>query len=141
MRRFVIACAALLLFAASVNAADLKTGRELVAACTAYIAIDQSQDNNAARAPHPCRNFLLGFFQSLVARERARTDAMVKGLPFTSKEACVRMPDFLSYRDMATRIVNFGKANPSALDLPATTLAQKTLERDFPCPPQSTAPR
>jgi hypothetical protein len=42
---------------------------------------------------------------------------------------------------MATRIVNFAKLNPAALDLPAATLAQKTLERDFPCPPQSTTPR
>lgn len=141
MRRFAIACAALLLFAATSYAADINTGRDLVTACSNYIAIDQAQDNNAARAPHPCRNFLLGFFQSLVARERARTDAMVKGLPFTSKEQCVRMPDFLSYRDMATRIVNFGKQNPVSLDLPAATLAQKTLERDFPCPPQSTTPR
>jgi hypothetical protein len=141
MRRFAIACAALLLFAATSHAADINTGRDLVTACSNYIAIDQAQDNNAARAPHPCRNFLLGFFQSLVARERARTDAMVKGLPFTSKEQCVRMPDFLSYRDMATRIVNFGKQNPVSLDLPAATLAQKTLERDFPCPPQSTTPR
>lgn len=141
MRRFAIACAALLLFAANSHAADIKTGHELVASCSNYIAVDQAQDNNAARAPHPCRTFLLGFFQSLVARERARTDAMVKGLPFTSKEQCVRMPDFLSYRDMATRIVNFAKLNPAALDLPAATLAQKTLERDFPCPPQSTKPR
>jgi hypothetical protein len=141
MRRFAIACAALLLFATTSHAADIKTGRELVAACADYIGADQGQDNNAARAPHPCRNFLLGFFQSLVARERARTDAMVKGLPFTSKEACVRMPDFLSYRDMAARLVNFGKMNPGALDLPATTFAQKTLERDFPCPPQGGAPR
>lgn len=141
MRRFAIACAALLLFAATSHAADIKTGRELVAACSNYIAVDQAQDNNAARAPHPCRTFLLGFFQSLVARERARTDAMVKGLPFTSKEQCVRMPDFLSYRDMATRIVNFAKLNPASIDLPAATLAQKTLERDFPCPPQSTKPR
>jgi len=141
MRRFAIACAALLLLAAPSHAADIKTGRDLVDACSNYIAIDSSQDNNAARAPHPCRTFLLGFFQSLVARERARQDAMVKGLPFTSKEACVRMPDFLSYRDMAGRIVNYAKTNPASLNLPAATLAQKTLERDFPCPPQSTAPR
>lgn len=141
MRRFAIAFAALCLFAATGHAAEIKTGRDLVNACSDYISVDQTQDNNAARAPHPCRNFLLGFFQSLVARERARTDAMVKGLPFTSKEACVRMPDFLSYRDMAQRIVNYGRANPQALDLAAATLAQKTLERDFPCPPQPTTPR
>ena len=141
MRRFAIACAALLLFAVPTHAADIKTGRDLVTACSDYIARDARQDNNVARSPHPCRAFLLGFFQSLVARERARQDAMVKGLPFTSKEACVRMPDFLSYRDMAGRVVNYAKVNPASLELPAATLAQKTLERDFTCPPPSTTPR
>ena len=63
MRRFAIACAALLLFAAPSHAADIKTGRDLVNACSSYIANDARQDNNAARAPHPCRTFLLGFFQ------------------------------------------------------------------------------
>jgi hypothetical protein len=140
MRRFAIACAALCLVVTAAYAADIQTGRDLVTACANYIAIDQTQDNNAAR-PHPCRTFLQGFFVSLVERERARQDAMVRGLPFTSKEACVRMPDFLSYRDMAQRVVNYGKAFPAALDGAAATLAQKTLERDFPCPPPSNTPR
>ena len=140
MRRSAIACAALCLFAAAAYAAEIKTGRDLVTACSSYIAADQVQDNNAAH-PHPCRSFLQGFFVSLVERERARQDAMVRGLPFTSKEACVRMPDFLSYRDMAQRVVNYGKAFPASLDGAAATLAQKTLERDFPCPPPSNTPR
>ncbi len=77
---------------------------------------------------------------SLKAREDARIDAMVKGMPFSSKEACVRMPDFISFRDLAGRIVRFGDANPQLLDGPAASLAQKTLERDFPCPPPPPKP-
>jgi hypothetical protein len=133
MRRFAIAAAALcLLAAAATAAAEIKTGRDLVTACRTYAQIDNT-DN--ARAPHDCRTFLQGFAVALKAREDARLDAMVRGLPFSSKEACVRMPDFISFRELAARIVRFGDANPSLLDGPAAALAQKTLERDFPCPP------
>ena len=134
MRRLTIACAALAL-AAAANAADIKTGRDLVMSCRQYAAIE-NPDN--ARAPHDCRTFLQGFAVSLKAREDARIDAMVKGLPMSSKEACVRMPDYISFRELAARIVNFGDQNPALLNGPATTLAQKTLERDFPCPPPPT---
>jgi hypothetical protein len=132
MRRLAAAVLALGLLTTATWAADIKTGRELVNSCRSYAAI-QSTEN--ARAPHDCRTFLQGFAVSLKAREDARIDAMVKGMPFSSKEACVRMPDFISFRDLAGRIVRFGDANPQLLDGPAMTLAQKTLERDFPCPP------
>lgn len=138
MRLLTAACAALCLLTATADAAEIRTGRDLVDACRDYTALDSRQDNNAARRPHPCRDFLQGFFVSLVSRETARQEALLKGLPYSSKEACVRMPDFLSYREMAGRLVNFGQTNPAALDGPAATLAQRTLERDFPCPKQTT---
>lgn len=133
MRRAVILAAALA--AASVaSAAEIKSGRDLVQSCRTYAAIE-NPDN--ARAPHDCRTFLQGFAVTLVAREDARRDAMINDVPMSSREACVRMPDFISFRELAARIVNFGDANPKLLDLPAAQLAQKTLERDFPCPPPS----
>lgn len=132
MRSLAAAVLALGLFATAAAAADIKTGRDLVNSCRSYAAIENPEN---ARAPHDCRTFLQGFAVSLKAREDARIDAMVKGLPFSSKEACVRMPDFISFRELAGRIVRFGDANPQLLDGHAATLAQKTLERDFPCPP------
>lgn len=130
----LIAAALLALFVAltTAQAAEIKTGRDLVVACRDYVA--KTTEENA-RLPHSCRTFLQGFAVSLKAREDARLDAMVKGLPFTSKEACVRMPDFISFRELATRIIRFGDNNPALLNAAATELAQKTLERDFPCPP------
>jgi hypothetical protein len=136
MRRFALAAATLCLLAGAAAAAEIRTGRDLVNACRPYAQIDNT-DN--ARAPHDCRTFLQGFAVALKAREDARIDAMVKGLPISSREACVRMPDFISFRELAARIVRFGDANPPLLDGPAAALAQKTLERDFPCPPP--APR
>jgi len=46
----------------------------------------------------------------------------------------VRLPDFLSYRDMAQRIVKYGKAHAAELTGSPNSLAQHTLETDFPCP-------
>lgn len=132
MRRLAIASATLCLAAVAAQAAEIKTGQDLVNTCRDYAAIESIEN---ARQPHDCRTFLQGFAVALKAREDARIDAMVKGLPFSSKEACVRMPDFISFRELAQRIVRFGDANPNLLAGPATTLAQKTLERDFPCPP------
>jgi hypothetical protein len=113
-------------------AAELNTGRELVAACATYAA----KDENAMRDPDPCRRFLVGFFTAYKASEDARRMDIVKGLPATASGPCVRLPDFLSYREMAQRLVRYGNAHPQELAGTANALAQHTLETDFPCPPQ-----
>jgi hypothetical protein len=135
MRMLMMAALSAATLSMPAHAARIDTGQQLVTECADYLGRGAAQDNNVARAPHPCRTFLQGFFVSLIERENARRDALVKGLPYASKEKCVRLPDFLSYTDMAQRIVGFGRANPQALTLPAPSLAQQTLERDFPCPP------
>jgi len=140
MRSLAIACAALCLLAGSAQAAEVKTGRDLVNACRDYVSADSQQENNALR-PNACRTFLQGFFVSLVERQRAREDAMVKGLPYAARDACVRMPDFLSYKEMAGRIVTYVSNNPASNDQAAAIVAQKTLEHDFPCPDQKPVPR
>jgi hypothetical protein len=132
MRRLALIVALAFWAVAPATAAEIQTGRDLVESCRDYTA--KTTEENA-RIPHPCRTFLQGFAVSLKAREDARLDAMVKGLPFSSKEACVRLPNFISFRELATRIIRYGDANPAQLILPAAQLAQKTLERDFPCPP------
>jgi len=135
MRMLVMAAFSAAILTLPAQAGRIENGQHLVTECNDYLRRGAAQDNNVARAPHPCRTFLQGFFVSLIERENARRDALVKGLPYASKEKCVRLPDFLSYSDMAQRIVAFAKSNPQALALPAPTFAQATLERDFPCPP------
>ena len=133
MRSFATACAALSLLATAAQAAEIKTGRDLANAC-------RTQDPEG-KLPNDCDTFVKGFFVSLAETQRARTDAMVKGIPYTSKEACVRMPDHLTRKDMAARIVTFVANNVDANDQAATIVAQRTLEHDFPCPQQTPAPR
>lgn len=137
MRRLAVMFALLCWGAAATAAADIKTGRDLVDSCRDYVG--KTTEENA-RMPHPCRTFLQGFAVTLKAREDARLDAMVKGLPFSSREACVRMPDFISFRELAQRIVRYADTNPGEIERPASELAQRTLEHDFPCPPPP-APR
>ena len=113
------------------SAAELNSGKELVAACASYA----SKDENALHDPDPCRRFLVGFFTAYKAAEDARREAMVKGLPATPNSSCVRLPDFLSYREMAQRLVQYGNAHPAELAGTPNDLAQHTLETNFPCPP------
>lgn len=134
MRMLMMAVVSVAILATPAQARRIETGQDLARECSDYLGRGAAQDNNVARAPHPCRSFLQGFFVSLIERDNARRDALVKGLPYASKEKCVRLPDFLSYTDMAQRIVNYTKSNPQALTTPAATVAQQTLERDFPCP-------
>jgi len=121
-----------LALAAPAAAAELSSGKELVEACTIYAA----KDENAIHDPDPCRRFLVGFFTAFKTSEDAHRDAMVKGLPAAATSSCVRLPDFLSYRDMAQRIVKYGNAHGAELAAPPRDLAQHTLETDFPCPPR-----
>ena len=117
---------------APAKAAELNSGKELVDACTIYA----TKDENAMHDPDPCRRFLVGFFTAYKTSEDANRDAMVKGLPGTTSSSCVRLPDFLSYREMAQRVVKYGSAHTVELTGSPHDLAQHTLETDFPCPPR-----
>ncbi len=134
MRPWLLAFAACCMFTTSASATIIQTGNDLVTACSDYVARSAREDNNASRAPHPCRSFLQGYFVSLIERENARQNALVRGLPYSSKDQCVRLPGFLSFREMAERLISYAQNNPQALAGPAATLAQRTVERDFPCP-------
>ncbi|MFN9545275.1 MAG: hypothetical protein ACK59B_19205 [Alphaproteobacteria bacterium] len=96
MRMLVMAALSAAILALPAQAGRIDNGQHLVTECNDYLRRGAAQDNNVARAPHPCRTFLQGFFVSLIERENARRDALVKGLPYASKEKCVRLPDFLS---------------------------------------------
>ena len=134
MRLLAIAALSACLLVQPASAGRIDTGKDLVTECSDYLARGAAQDNNVARAPHPCRSFLQGFFVSLIERENTRRDALVRGIPYSAKEKCVRLPPFLSYTDMAQRILNYTQLNPQSLTTPAATVAQLTVERDFPCP-------
>lgn len=124
------------IFAASALAAPrIETGADLVSACEAFSKLDEHSASNAVH-PHHCYQFLVRFFSAFAEADHAERDARITGNMQTGKSRpCVHLPEFLSYRGMAAQIVAQAKREPSALQGPATTLAQHTLEHDFPCAP------
>jgi hypothetical protein len=120
------------LVASAVAAQKIDTGAALVSACEAFGKLDENTASNAVH-PHYCHQFLVGFFSAFAEGDQAERNARIGFSQGAKSGACVRLPEFLSYRDMATRVVAQSKRDPSLLQGPATTLAQRTLEYDFPC--------
>jgi hypothetical protein len=136
MRLLAIAALSACLLVQPASAGRIDTGKDLVTECSDYLARGAAQDNNVARAPHPCRSFLQGFFVSLIERENARRDALVRGIPYSAKEKCVRLPGVLTYTDMAQRVINYTKLNPQALTTPGSNSRPAHGRARFPLPSQ-----
>lgn len=112
-----------------------ETGRQIVAACKAYLALPADSADNALHPQHHCRQFIASFLSAYAAGERMTPETRITGVGSSAKGPCVRLPEYLSFRDMATRMIAQSERDPSSLDRPAIELAQKTLEHDFPCEP------
>ena len=112
---------------------QVETGRQLVEACKAYLALPENASDNALHPQHHCRQFIASFLSAYAAGENARTASRVTGAGSAANQACVRLPDYLSFRDMAARMIAYAEEDPSVLDNLAPELARKTLEHDFPC--------
>jgi hypothetical protein len=110
-----------------------ETGRQIVAACKAYLALSPDDVENARHPQHHCRQFIASFLSAYATGEGLATQSRITGVGSSQNEPCVRLPDHLSFRDMAARMIAQSERDPASLDGPATELAQKTLEHDFPC--------
>jgi hypothetical protein len=84
---------------------QVETGRQIVAACKAYLALPEGASDNALHPQHHCRQFIASFLSAYAAGENARTASRVTGTGSSGSEACVRLPDYLSFRDMAARMI------------------------------------
>lgn len=114
----------------------IKTGADLVSACEAFAklhgkAMEQQMAN--ATHPHHCHQFLMSFFSAYAVGDEAERDARSSSMQGAPSGACVHLPEFLSYQDMARRVVAHAKRDPALLQAPAADLARRTLEHDFPC--------
>lgn len=111
-------------------APHIETGAELVSACEDFAKLDERALQNAVH-PHHCHYYLMRFFWAFGEGERA---AKASGTQSNSPSpACIHLPDYLSYRDLAGRIVAHAKREPSTLSRPGAVLVRRTLEHDFPC--------
>lgn len=131
----VIACSALATNAALATG-PTETGRQIVAACKAYLQLPANAAENALHPQHHCRQFIASFLSAYAAGERLKPETQATGVGSSATEKCVRLPDYLSFRDMAARMIAHSERDPATLDKPAAVLARQTLEHDFPCEPQ-----
>lgn len=129
---FTVALAWIAAAGAAYAVPQIETGADLVSACEPYSKLQEREMANAVH-PHHCHRFLVAFFSGFAAGEAADRNARVTMMQGAKAGACVHLPDFLSYRDMAARIVAQAKRDPGLLKEPAAILAQRTLEHDFPC--------
>ncbi len=137
MRRAVLAFAFLAApFVAAVTAAPrIETGGELASACEAFVKLDERGAQNAVH-PHHCHRYLVGYFSAFNEGERAERDSRASGMQSGApSQSCIHLPEFVSFRDIAARIVAHAKREPALLKEPAATLVRRTLEHDFPCAP------
>jgi hypothetical protein len=109
-----------------------------VVACKAYLQLPPDTAENALHPQHHCRQFIASFLSAYAAGEQMTPEARITGVGASAGKPCVRLPEFLSFRDMAARMIAQAERDPSSLDKPATELARKTLEHDFPCEPSKT---
>jgi hypothetical protein len=131
----LIRLASCALASSALAAPPIQSGADLASACEAFGKLDEKAVANAVH-PHHCHRFLVSFFSALAEGEQAERDARVMGNPeIGDRRACVHLPEFLSYRDMAARVVAHARREPDTLQGPAVVLAQRTLEHDFPCAP------
>lgn len=128
----VVACSVVAIHIASATE-PTETGRQIVTACKAYLQLPPDAAENALHPQHHCRKFIASFLSAYATAERLKPEAQATGVGSSAIEKCVRLPAYLSFRDMAARMIAHAERDPSTLDKPATELARQTLEHDFPC--------
>lgn len=129
----IVSLAALAPLAVAETAPENMTGRDLVGQCETYLA------NDAAR-PSPCRDFLIAHMTAFKTSQDERLAAALQGAELPDAGPCIRMPDFLSWSELARLTVERGNANTGLLDAPASALVLETLAMTYPCPEPSDAP-
>ena len=104
--------------ASSALAAEIVTGRDLVEQC-------------GANGPR-CRDFIQGYFKIVLAPGDEGVGPDASNPP--GQRRCVRLPDFISYRDLAQILVDYSKNKPELLSEPPEKLADAAYQARFPCP-------
>lgn len=113
--------------------AVIETGEHLVQSCENYLLTPQSKT-------HQCRDFLIEFFQNSQEAEEERFQAILRGDVVPANGPCYRMPDFISFPDLAKLVVHGGSGNEKLLDGTAATLMESILATNFPCPDPTPPP-
>jgi hypothetical protein len=119
-------------FAVPAEAGDIKHGDDLVAACTALVERDVSDDGKLASKA--CSDFLGTMVKKVYeATEPGMPTQFSRVGPKEDKTVCFRLPSKLSFVDFAKLILTYRKSHPELDERPAFELGAWTLSVNFPC--------
>lgn len=124
--------------------AGIETGADLTAACREHlelrnVATAGSDEFDEAEmrerlAGNRCRQYMVGFAQNLQHFQAGGDPVAVLGVNEEYRGACIRMPDFVSYDQLAAMIVSEASEAPELMDEEAVNLLFQTFAENFPCP-------
>lgn len=112
---------------------DIRTGRDLAAACNMLVEHDLTSEGKlAAKA---CSDFLGVMVQKVYVATPAGQPTMFSRVgPKQDTNLCFRLPEKLSFVNFAKLILSYGKAHPELDDRPAFETGAWVLSTNFPCP-------
>jgi hypothetical protein len=133
----VLACTVLWVGAAhAVSPVDRAvTGKELTDLCKSEMAPNAEQAQRKPGSPQwQCRSYIQGYFEAvrwLNQESDIRSPATPPGL---RPAGCMRLPDFVSFTDLAKIVVDYGESHPEAANVSGSELMQRALQDRYPCP-------
>lgn len=118
------------LFALTPALADqpIESGSVLIENCQAYVADESLKD-------HACKAFIVDFFEAYKKEQEERQAAIIQGQEVDWSQPCIRMPDFVSFRDLAKLTIAKSQTDLKLAGGTAKDLLQGTLVANYPCPP------
>lgn len=131
-----IALGVLLAFASRPAAAApmIETGRQLRAACAAYLQKTTRETENIMAAHDACKEYLSGFIAAYGVSQQVDLTLELEGTGSEPDAAlCFRLPTYLSFSDFARLVVDFGQGHREFESKPAFQLAAASLVAKYPC--------
>ncbi len=118
---------------------------EIVAACQAERDSLPDRDRSSERKASPksevasnapssaCKEFMVGYFKATLGAE-AQARANAASSPDGSQKLCIRLPDFVPFRELADIYLDYARARPDLSRLSAKALADQAFGARYPCP-------
>lgn len=118
------------LFALSPALADepIESASALIDSCQVYVADESLKD-------HACKAFIVSFFEAYKKEQEDRQAALIQGREVDWSQPCIRMPDFVSFRDLAKLSIAKSQTDAKLVGGTAKDLLQAALVANYPCPP------
>jgi hypothetical protein len=135
--RYLFLILFILLTDPALAALGILKGQDLVKQCSAELDLmptSQMQANDGGTLSVPafrCRNFLQDYIRVTLAPNEAL--GLSKDIYSLTQKVCLRLPDFISYHDLAKILIDYAANNQNLLNGPADHLAEAALIDHFPC--------